>query len=115
MDEEDFQVSGHEPSLGQDEHQSGSYPVHGAAQIDGASAGTWPGRGKQTGCSEESAALVGRMAKSVGPRVLQCGKDLRARNGAEHVDRMFHTFIDKHLPNACCVLGTTEGIGCTGK
>lgn len=59
--------------------------------------------------------LVGRMAKSVGPGVLQCGKGLRARNAAEHVDRMFYSFIDKHLLNACCVLGTTEGIGCIGK
>ncbi|KAF3831479.1 hypothetical protein GH733_000291, partial [Mirounga leonina] len=38
LDEEDFQVSGQEPSLGQDEHQSGSYPVCGAVQIEGATA-----------------------------------------------------------------------------
>lgn len=52
LDEEDFQVGGQEPSLGRGELQGGSYPVHGAVQIEGATAGTWLGRGKQAGCSE---------------------------------------------------------------
>ena len=38
-----------------DEHQSGHYPAHGAVQGEGAPAGTWLGRAKVRGCSEEGA------------------------------------------------------------
>ena len=35
--------------------QRGCYPAQGAVQREGAAAGTWLGRGKMRGCSEEGA------------------------------------------------------------
>ena len=55
LDEEDFQVRGLSSACAGDERQSGRYPACGAVQGEGAPAGTWLGRAKVRGCSEEGA------------------------------------------------------------
>lgn len=45
-----------------------SYPINGAAQTEGATAGTWLGRGRRKGIQKKLPLPAGR--KSLGPRGL---------------------------------------------
>nr|KAF6463322.1 TBC1 domain family member 22B [Molossus molossus] len=61
LDEEDFQVSGQELSLGWGWTSEWSYPISGAEQTEGATAGAWLGR--RRGAQKRLPPPVGRQSR----------------------------------------------------